>query len=209
MKLSIHDRGTQSVLRRTRRFFRSDWDSKAMTKDVHAYRDLLIKSIYQVFMTREPKAVLRSLIHTKRATKATKTAVIRIEYRPHPLSHFQIKQTAITKGRKMKRVTSRKGLGYSQTLTGQKSQSTLVRVKRRGRLKLSHGKLGFKGFLQSLNDQIFERKQRATWYGTTRAPIQRLYGLSFSQMATNRDTQELMKPWAKDKHYYWLELEKL
>ena len=209
MKLSITSKGRDNVLQRVRKLRTSAWSSKAMTEDVKSYKELMIKSVFEVYATRETRAHFRTLIKTKRATKLTKTAIITVAYDPHPLSHFQVKQTAITTGGRRKRVVSKRGRGYKQTFTTQKRQSTLVKVRKRGQFKLVHGRLGYMGFLQSGHDMIFERKQSKTWIGHSRAPIQRLYGLSFSQMAVSAYVQAKIQPWYDDYSKYDLELSKL
>ena len=208
MKLSISSHGKSALLKKVRGLMESQWDSKALSADMQDYKEQLIPAVFKTYATRETRSHFRHLIRTKRATKLNRTATLTVHYEPHPLSHFQVKQTAFTTGGRMKRVVSKKGKGYRQTLTSQKRQSTLVKVRKRGHMKLVHGRLGYMGFLQSTYDMIFERKQKATWIGSTRAPISRLYGLSFSQMALSAYVQKEMAPWYKDKEHYITELTK-
>lgn len=178
-----------------------------MTRDMQNFKTLLVKSVFEVYATRYTQAHFKALITTSRATKLNRTAKLKVAYQPHKLAYYEVKQTAITTGNARKRVVSKqRGLGFKQTLTSQRKQSTLVRVKKRGRMKLVHGKLGFMGFLQSEHEAIFERKQKNTWFGKTRAPITELYGPSFAEMSTNYETRKKMQSWYDDNSEYVKEL---
>ena len=208
--MKILSRGLRAAFRRIANIRNGSWTSKAVTADMQEYRSQLVDAVFDTYATRHSKTYFKLLIRTKRATKLHRIATLRVLYEPHPLSEFQVLQVAITFHNARKRVTSRKkGLGFAQTGASGKRQYTKVRVRKAGAMKLIHGKLGYKGFLQSGNRQIFERKQQRTWIGHERAPIQRLFGPSFSQMAGSREVQKKMLPWASDYHVYKFEMKDL
>lgn len=55
---------------------------------------------------------------------------------------------------------------------------------KRGIIKKVHGKHGYGGFTQRAGNRVimYERDQKATWYGKERAPISRLYSINLVSM---------------------------
>ena len=192
MKTALH--GISGVTSSLAKLSPRYWAAPALNDAMRQYRKDLGYVIKDTYATRHNLTYINRLMITKRATKNRLRTELHVRYVPHKLSMFIVRQTAVTTGNLRKRVVSTKrGSGFKQSITQQKRTSTLVTVIKGKPLKLVHGTMKHKGFLQDKNGNILERSQKATWSKGVRLPVHALFGLSISQMSVSHRVAVKMK----------------
>lgn len=153
--------------------------------------------------------------------KKTGQRVTRVElsyrYQVMPLGRYPVKQyrnTFSNLGLKVSRgkpFTGHSKRGFEKKVLEKYSMATFVQIRKAGRPKLVHGKLGYKGWLhtghketfnqsagQKFAAAIFERKQPETWKGGKRQPIRQLFAPSLTDLLKSKEIQDYLnssKPW--------------
>lgn len=120
------------------------------------------------------------------------------------LSKYPMKQVRITVGNNRLKVTRVSGGSgkFTKTQTPQTATMTQFKLRKSDGWRTVQGRTGFKykGFLHTgrkgkgaFSSAVFERQQKATWAGSQRLPIHKLYGASLVRLLHSHEIQDLLK----------------
>jgi hypothetical protein len=122
------------------------------------------------------------------------------------LSKYPMKQVRITVGNNRIRVSRGGGFSagnkFTTSQTPQTATMTQFKLRKSDGWRTVQGRTGFKykGFLHTgrkgkgaFSSAVFERQQKATWSGSQRLPIHKLYGASLVHLLHSHEIQALLK----------------
>lgn len=138
------------------------------------------------------------------------SAELTYKFKSVSLSRYPVLQHRITTSRRVLRVArggKYAGNKFTRKIVEEEIIETLVQIRKKGSMKLVHGKLGYMGWLHTgrrsgqvgyngqtnkFSSKIFERNQQATWADGQRLPIHQLFGPSLVQLLKTPEVQNVI-----------------